>query len=124
MYDQDEKDIYYLYSGENWNEPTSGEDDCYLYDGLIRINKAAFKAGKGTDYIYCVSNAIKNGDIEVMIECKNAFRRYGNFNFHYIAYRILLHIFKEFRENKVYPEKAAFIQQSLLATYKVEIFVL
>lgn len=110
MYDKDEKDIYYLYSGENWNEPTSGEDDRYLYDGLIRISKAAFKSGKGTDYICCVSNPIKNGDIEVMIECKNAFRRYGNFDFDYIAYRILLHIFEEFQKNKVYPEKAAFIQ--------------
>lgn len=110
IYNQDDKDIYYLYSGENWNVPTSGKDDRYLYDGLIRIDRTAFKGGKGTDYIYNVGSAINDGKIEVMIECKNAFRRYKGFDFDYIAYRILLHIFQEFQENKVYPEKTGFIQ--------------
>ncbi|MEG0671920.1 hypothetical protein [Clostridium sp.] len=110
IYDQDEDNIYYLYSGENWNEPTSSKDDRYLYDGLIRINKAAFKDGKGTDYICYMSNGIKAGKIEVMIECKNAFIRYKNFNFDYIAHRIILRIFEKFQESRAYPEEVGFIQ--------------
>ncbi len=108
IYDQDEKNIYYSYSGENWNEPTSKKGDRLLYDGLIKIKKSTFVSETATSYFSKVYDSIANGDIKVLIECKNAFRRYTDFD--YIALRVLFNIFKEYEEDNDYPIKTGFIQ--------------
>jgi len=100
---KEEKDgcLIYEYSGENWNAPYE-KGDCLLYDGLISIDKNVFNEeswGKAAD----------EGRIKVLRECKNAFYRW-DFEFDYLALRIVTHIFNEYRENGEIPKKVAFMQ--------------
>lgn len=94
--------LIYEYSGENWNTPYE-KGDCFLYDGLISIEKSVFNEESW-------GVAADEGRIKVVKECKNAFYRWKNLKFDYLALRILTHIFNEYREKGEIPEKVAFIQ--------------
>jgi hypothetical protein len=93
--------LIYEYSGENWNAPCD-KGDCLLYDGLISIEKNVLDE---ENYV----EAIENGRIKVVKECKNAFDCL-NIKFDYLALRIIIHIFKDYKASGQIPEKVAFIQ--------------
>ncbi len=105
---QDDIYVYYLYSGENWNDKDCKIDDRLLYDGLIKIDKNIFN--KDNAYYNNISSAIMDGKIQVVIECRNAFYRFNDIKFDYLALRIVYNIFKQYRINYVLPEKVGFIQ--------------
>lgn len=100
---KEEKDgcLIYEYSGENWNAPYD-DGDCFLYDGLISIEKNVLDEES-------YAEAIENRRIKVLKECKNAFNRFS-FEFDYLALRIIIHIFKDYKASGEIPEKVAFIQ--------------
>jgi hypothetical protein len=112
LLEETDKTVAYTYSGENWNEPDkkSGKE---LQDGLLEIHKSAFcgltKANYKATYIDKVYRAIEKGDIEIIIECKNAFHR-GEEPIDYIAMRLILHIFECYGRNGKLPNNEAFIQ--------------
>lgn len=93
--------LIYEYSGENWNAPCD-EGDSLLYDGLISIEKSVFNEDN-------LGKAIDEGRIKIIKECKNAFKL-GGIKFDYLALRIIVHIFKDYKEKGEIPEKVAFIQ--------------
>ena len=94
--------LIYEYSGENWNAQHN-EGDCLLYDGLFSIQKNVLVEES------CV-NAIKDGRIKILKECKNAFNRFKDTNFDYLALRIIIHIFNDYKESGEIPQKVTFIQ--------------
>lgn len=94
--------LIYEYSGENWNLPYN-KGDCLLYDGLISIEKNVLEEDS---YV----KAIEDGRIKVIKECKNAFYRFKDIKFDYLALRIIINIFKDYKKSGDIPQKVAFIQ--------------
>jgi len=94
--------LIYEYSGENWNTPYN-KGDCLLYDGLISIEKNVLDEDS---YV----KAIEDGRIKIIKECKNAFNRFKDIKFDYLALRIIIHIFNDYKESGVIPQNVAFIQ--------------
>jgi len=110
--DEDNEYVLYVYSGSNWNNPDNDNDAEMGYDGEFIIKKESIcreRINKQTDFITWTYDAIKNGDVEVERPCKNAFYL-STFQFEYIALHCLLHIYKHFYKECVYPNKTAFIQ--------------
>ncbi|MED3576118.1 hypothetical protein [Cytobacillus praedii] len=94
--------LVYEYSGENWNAPFN-KGDCLLYDGLISIEKNVLEE---EGYV----NAIKDGRIKIIKECIYAFYRFKDIKFDYLALRIIIHIFNDYKESREIPQKVSFIQ--------------
>jgi hypothetical protein len=94
--------LIYEYSGENWNAPYH-KGDCLLYDGLISIEKNTLEE---ESYV----KAIEDGRIKIIKECKNAFYRFIYIKFDYLALRIIIHIFNDYKNTGEIPQKVAFIQ--------------
>lgn len=94
--------LIYEYSGENWNA-TFDEGDSLLYDGLISIEKSSLEEES-------YSNAIQDGRIKIIKQCKNAFYRYSSIEFDYLALRIVSQIFRDYKTNGNVPQDVAFIQ--------------
>ena len=112
LFEETDKTVAYTYSGENWNEPDkmSGRD---LLDGLFEIRKSAFsgltKANAKAICIDKVYQAIEDGDIQILIACKNAFHR-GKEPMDHIALLLILHIFEFYGQNAKFPLQDSFIQ--------------
>jgi hypothetical protein len=99
--EENEGNLLFEYSGENWNVPHN-EGDRFLYDGLISIDKSILNEENW-------GKAIEEGRIQVIRECKNAFYRW-EMKFDYLALRIIIHIFNEYKEKGEVPEEVCFIQ--------------
>ena len=94
--------LIYEYSGENWNVPYN-KGDCLLYDGVISIDRTVLDED---GYV----EAIEYGRIKIIKECKNAFNRFKDIKFDYLALRIIIHILNDYKENGEIPHNVAFIQ--------------
>lgn len=126
LLEEDEEVAIYEYSGENWNDENSISGDSLLYDGLILIKKSSLEEPeiherikkmpnhrkkrviKRITHFVDVEQKIKNGDIEIIKDCKNEFSRFSLDR--YIAIYLLHIIYKEYQELGSLPKSTAFIQ--------------
>lgn len=126
LLEEDEEVAIYEYSGENWNDENSISGDSLLYDGLILIKKSSLEGPeihkrikkmpnhrkkrviKRITHFVDVEQKIKNGDIEIIKDCKNEFSRFSLDR--YIAIYLLHIIYKEYQELGSLPKSTAFIQ--------------
>lgn len=126
LLEEDEEFAIYEYSGENWNDENSISGDSLLYDGLILIKKSSLEKPeiherikkmpnhrkkrviKRITHFVDVEQKIKNGDIEIIKDCKNEFSRFSLDR--YIAIYLLHVIYKEYQELGSLPKSTTFIQ--------------
>lgn len=125
---EDEQVVIYSYAGENWNDGgKSKTGDVHLQDGMITIYKDCLEQvdvhrhikktpsgrkktiEKRIVTIPSLDDYIKSERIVIDQECKNAFRC-GSMKVDYIAYRLLLHIFKRYQTGDELPDEERFIQ--------------
>jgi len=114
-YIEDENQVYYLYSGSNWNNPDNKKEAEKAYDGIFYIMKNPVKQMITLpiiqiSYIDIAFQAIKNGSALIEKECKNAFRRYSKIDIDYIGFTLIKCVFKQYLRDGIYPESDAFIQ--------------
>lgn len=128
---EDEKTVIYSYAGENHNDGgKSKSGDSLAQDGIIFINKCCLEepeihskmkrtasgrkhlVTKRITHIPSICAHVRNSDIIIEKECKNAFRRstLDSIPLDYIAYCLLIHIFLRYQEDGILPEQESFIQ--------------
>ena len=128
---EDDEAVVYSYAGENWNDGGKSQSrDSLLQDGVIFIYKRCLEEPeihskikrtasgrkkmiiKRITYVPSICDHVRNGDIIVEKECKNAFRhfRFKSIPLDYIAYRLLGCIFTRYQEDGILPEREYFIQ--------------
>ena len=130
LIDQDDTMAIYTYAGENWNDNgKSQENDCDLQDGLIIIYKKCLvepeihekikKMPSGKKKLIVkrirkennIAELIGKGDIVIDKRCKNEFSRSRyNENQHYLAERLIDHIFDRYQDDGMLPIEEYFIQ--------------
>ena len=124
---EDDEMTIYTYAGENWNDGRSQSGDALLQDGVIVICKRCLEEPeinthirrrpsgrkytevKRITHVPSLGTHLKNGDIVIEKECKNAFRKPSYAPVDYIALRLLYRIFKAYQETGELPEKEMFI---------------
>ncbi|MDM8196214.1 hypothetical protein QUV98_07785 [Massilimicrobiota timonensis] len=126
LLEEDKEYAIYEYSGENWNDKNSLSGDSLLYDGLILIKKSSLEEPKIHEKIKKMPNhrkkrvikkithfvdveqKIKNGDIEIIKDCKNEFSQFSLDR--YIATHLLHVIYIKYQELGSLPTKIMFIK--------------
>ncbi len=105
---EDNKMAIYFYSGENWNDGGKSKmGDRLLYDGSFIIYKDYLE--KHTAHTPNLSECLANNEVIIERECKNAFRQHS-MSMDYIAFHLILHIFKEYQSTRKLPDECSFIQ--------------
>ena len=126
--DEDIFSAVYEYSGENWNDRRSTHGDARLFDGVFVIDKccleepalvpSTFRAASGAEWDITgralhspkINKHIVEGNIKILRECKNAFRRNDRETTDYIAGKLLHTIFIQYQKEGKMPDTAAFIR--------------
>ena len=129
LVEQDEEIVIYAYSGMDIDDNHELRRVHFLdYDGEIWIYKRCleepeihikikrrpsgrkYEEIKRITHVPSVLKHIKNNDVVIEKECANAFRRSGNIDVDYIAYRLIDKIFTYYQEHGCLPEKEGFAQ--------------
>ena len=96
---EDEEQVLYSYSGENWNSETSREGDRDLQDGLFVI----YKNIEADDKI------IFGGKAKVLRECKNAVK-VSDESVDRIACMLIWKVLDSYEKTGAFSEESRFIQ--------------
>lgn len=126
---EDDELVIYSYSGENWNDGGKSKNgDRLLYDGRFVICKDCLEEPeihtklkkmpsgrkkileKRITHVPNIVEYVRDKRIVVEKECKNAFKRSPSIPIDYIAYMLLLSVFKRYQVDGCLPEKDSFIQ--------------
>ncbi|NLB60943.1 MAG: hypothetical protein GX802_00695 [Clostridiales bacterium] len=113
LINEDEKHVYYAYSGANWNDANRDREAERAYDGLFSIDKSVMQRWSEVkqldNSIYLTAFAIENNYVNIIRLCKNAFNRYS-VKIDYIVFMLLNHVFNHLISEGVFPNNEAFIQ--------------
>ena len=129
LIEQNDDDVRYSYSGENWNRENSRAGDIDLLDGVIcvfkrcleepeiHINNKKMPSGKRKIiekrivHTPAIEKHIADGDIVIEKKCKNEFKRMITSEVDcYIAHMLLNRIFETYQRDGELPKEESFLQ--------------